>query len=167
MVSSKYRGIGYGSGCQTSSRTGSKTSQNIEEIAQAGKSEKGSSTADERPTPEAIFLSLSLNSHRQERRLLKNIGAVRKKAGAVRDMDVLISYVPSVRSDGAQECRVRLLENLGSTRRKKAKKLRAVASSKGQQARSGLKRIERYYWRGCGCRRPLLLSPLHRRQSPA
>ena len=90
---------------------------------------------------EAMIASLSLE--RDERRLLKNLGKIRKKAGGVRDMDVLIGYVPVARGNGEQTCRVRLLENLGEMRRKQAKKLHAVISSKGGSAWAALNRVDR------------------------
>lgn len=92
---------------------------------------------------EAMLASLSLDSQRQERRLLKDLGQVRKKAGKVRDMDVLIGYVPAVPGNGDRECRVQLVEHLGDVRSKQAKKLHAVVSSRGQSARMGLKRVRR------------------------
>jgi CHAD domain-containing protein len=90
---------------------------------------------------EAILGSLSLD--RKERQLLKHLGRLRQKAGGVRDMDVLIGYVPIVKADSEQACTVRLLEHLGGRRRKEAKKLHAVTSRKGQQVRSALKRVDR------------------------
>lgn len=63
------------------------------------------------------------------------MGKIRKKAGGVRDLDVLISYVPAAQSDGEKECRVRLLEHLGDMRRKQAKKLYRAVSRKRRRAR--------------------------------
>jgi CHAD domain-containing protein len=90
---------------------------------------------------EPMLASLSLD--RQERRLLKNIASIRRKAGGVRDMDVLISYVPAIRSTGEEQCRAWLLEHLGVTRRKQAKKLHAKISRGSGKARAALKRVDR------------------------
>jgi CHAD domain-containing protein len=90
---------------------------------------------------ETMLESLALD--RREHRLLKGIAKIRRKAGGVRDMDVLIGYVPGVRNNGREECRVRLLEHLGDTRRKEAKKLYTVAARKRKQVRAALKRVDR------------------------
>src|SRR5690242_3274481 len=65
---------------------------------------------------EAVLASLSLDQ--KEHRLLKQLGRLRRKAGGVRDMDVLIGYVPTVQADREQTCAVRLLEHLGGMRRR-------------------------------------------------
>lgn len=93
---------------------------------------------------EAMVSSLSLDFRGPERRLLRDIGKVRKKAGGVRDMDVLISYVPPVKNGDEQECRVQLLEHLGDERRKEAKKLHAAVSNKGQRTQAALKKVGRH-----------------------
>jgi|KBSMisStandDraft_5_1062788.scaffolds.fasta_scaffold00507_11 CHAD domain-containing protein len=90
---------------------------------------------------ETILASLSLD--RQEHQMLKRLARLRRKAGGVRDMDVLIGYVPTVQTDSEQTCTVRLLEHLGDRRRKEAKKLHAITTKKGQQVRSALKRVDR------------------------
>lgn len=92
---------------------------------------------------EAMLSSLSLDSRSAGRRVLKGIGKVRKKAGGVRDMDVLISYLPPANSDDERQCTVQLLEHLGNERRKGAKKLHAVVSSNGQKTRAALKKVGR------------------------
>jgi CHAD domain-containing protein len=55
--------------------------------------------------------------------LLKHVRSCRKRAGKVRDMDVLTEYASKVRVAGEEECAVRLLEYLGAARHKHAKKL--------------------------------------------
>jgi CHAD domain-containing protein len=92
---------------------------------------------------ETLVASLSLDTHRWVRRLLKEIKGIRKKAGGVRDMDVLMDYVSTINNHGEQECRVQLLECLGTLRRKQAKKLNAELSSNKQQTRLALKRVDR------------------------
>jgi CHAD domain-containing protein len=92
---------------------------------------------------EAMLSSLSLDSGSGGRRVLKGIAKIRKKAGGVRDMDVLISYVPPANDDREKDCRVQLLEHLGNQRRKEAKKLRAIISRKGSRTRAALKKVRR------------------------
>jgi CHAD domain-containing protein len=91
---------------------------------------------------QATIASLSLDLSRRETRLLKDVNALRKKAGKVRDMDVLIGSVPEV-IDSEQECRIALLEQLGDLRRKQTRKLHAEVRNRGR-VRSGLKRVERH-----------------------
>jgi CHAD domain-containing protein len=91
---------------------------------------------------QATLASLSLDLSRRETRLLKHVNAVRKKAGKVRDMDVLIGSVPEVVAS-EQECRITLLEQLGDLRRRQARKLHAEVRSSGK-TRSGLKRVGRH-----------------------
>jgi CHAD domain-containing protein len=70
---------------------------------------------------EAMYHALSPGRHRT---VLKDLERVRKRAGKVRDMDVLTGYASTVDLSGEeQECAVRLLEYLGAQRRKFAKKL--------------------------------------------
>src|SRR5262249_31397974 len=85
------------------------------------------------PTPKQVH-DLSTNARRLEamleaidpdqngRRILKQIAKVRKKAGKVRDMDVLTAFAAGLSPDGDEEaCAVRLLEHLGAVRRSNAK----------------------------------------------
>ena len=66
---------------------------------------------------------MSLDSQPKRRRLLKILGKIRKRAGKVRGMDVLVGFASGVKPDGEQDCSVQLLEHLGTERRKKAKRL--------------------------------------------
>ena len=92
---------------------------------------------------EAMLSSLSLDSSSRGRRVLKSIARIRRKAGGVRDMDVIISYVPPANGDAEQQCRVQLLEHLSDERRKGAKKLHAVISSRRAETRMNLKKVGR------------------------
>jgi CHAD domain-containing protein len=75
---------------------------------------------------ESALHALSLDSNGTERRLLKSIKRVRRRAGKIRDMDVLMAHVCSAKASGEQDCEVQLLEHLGTQRRKQAKKLRST-----------------------------------------
>jgi CHAD domain-containing protein len=72
---------------------------------------------------EAIFDALSLDGHGTGKTTLKHLARLRKRAGKVRDMDVLTGYASTVHVPDEGECLVRLLEHLGATRRGLAKKL--------------------------------------------
>jgi CHAD domain-containing protein len=54
---------------------------------------------------EASVQALSLDSRGNERRVLKHVGRLRKRAGKVRDMDVLISYASTVHANGIESRR--------------------------------------------------------------
>ena len=72
--------------------------------------------------------------------VLKHVGRLRKRAGRVRDMDVLIDYtcnVPAKKDDG---CRLQLLAHLGAKRDKSANKLHAIMRQYAPCLRPRLKR---------------------------
>ncbi|PYX45245.1 MAG: hypothetical protein DMG79_19680, partial [Acidobacteria bacterium] len=90
---------------------------------------------------EAMLPALSLDSSKNGRRILKQISTLRKRAGKVRDMDVLIDYLSDMSDDNAEkECSVQLLEHLGARRSKHAKKLHAAKQQYASQLRKRLKR---------------------------
>lgn len=89
---------------------------------------------------EASFHAVSLASRGNERRVLKHLARLRKRAGKVRDMDVLTSYAANVHAEGEDECAVQLLEQLGAKRKKYANKLRATIRQCGPSVRRRLKR---------------------------
>src|SRR5438067_10398032 len=71
---------------------------------------------------EASLQALSLDSGNNCRRILKQISRLRKRAGKVRDMDVLTDYLVDVSyHEKEKECSVQLLEHLGAQRQKYAK----------------------------------------------
>ena len=53
--------------------------------------------------------ALHLDSNKNERGLLKALKPVRKKAGKVRDMDVLTGFASQLHTNRDHECLVRLL----------------------------------------------------------
>jgi CHAD domain-containing protein len=89
---------------------------------------------------ESSLHALSIGSNRDERRLLKSIKQIRKRAGKVRDMDVLTGHVCSASVAGEQDCAVQLLEHLGAQRRKNAKKLHARVLKERAALKKGLQR---------------------------
>jgi CHAD domain-containing protein len=89
---------------------------------------------------EASFQALSLDARGISKSVLKDLGRCRRRAGKVRDMDVLAAYASTVHLKGEEECAVRLLEYLGIRRRKHARKLYAVVQQLGPALRRDLKR---------------------------
>jgi CHAD domain-containing protein len=89
---------------------------------------------------EAMFEALSLDQHGIPKTMLKDLGRIRKRAGKVRDMDVLTGFASTVRPQGAEECQVELLEYLGAQRQKHAAKLSAEARDLHGPLRRDLKR---------------------------
>jgi CHAD domain-containing protein len=93
---------------------------------------------------EATLHALALDSGRPGRQVLKEISKLRKRAGKVRDMDVLTSYASQLSCrDGERECLVDLLEYLGAQRQKYAKKLDRVRKQYASALRKQLKQISR------------------------
>lgn len=80
---------------------------------------------------EATLHALRLTDGRNESRALELLRGVRKRAGKVRDMDVLTSYASGVHLEAEDECLVRLLEHLGAER---------YLKSRGPKIRRRLKR---------------------------
>jgi CHAD domain-containing protein len=80
---------------------------------------------------------------RKDRRVLSPLARVRKRAGKVRDMDVLIQHATTLRSSGEDDCVLRLIEVLGTRRTKRVKKLAALMREVAPRVRSELKRGRR------------------------
>jgi CHAD domain-containing protein len=77
---------------------------------------------------ESTLRAFSLDSGHNGRRTSKALSRLHKRAGKIRDMDVLMDYASKLRhDDDEQACSVRLLEHLGAQRLKKARKFLAVA----------------------------------------
>ena len=93
---------------------------------------------------EATLHALSLDSGRPGRQVLKQISKLRKRAGKVRDMDVLTSYASQMPPlEGEEACFVDLLEHLGAQRQKYAKKLGRVRKQYASPLRKRLKQTSR------------------------
>ncbi len=88
-----------------------------------------------------IFEALALDSQGVGKSLLKDLRRYRKRAGKVRDMDVLTGYVSKLHLKGEEECLVRLLEHLGVQRQKYARKLNSEVSKHGAGVRAELKDV--------------------------
>jgi CHAD domain-containing protein len=88
---------------------------------------------------DAISQALSLDDENIEKSASRDLTRVRRTAGKVRDMDVLMEFASRVRIQDEKECSVRLLEYLGFQRRKRARKLRAAIQRLRPSLRKGLK----------------------------
>jgi CHAD domain-containing protein len=89
---------------------------------------------------EAMFEALSLAAQGIGKSTLKDLGTLRKRAGKVRDLDVLTGFASTVHLKGEEECEVELLERLGADRYKQARKLAAEIRRLGPDLRKELKR---------------------------
>src|SRR5882757_4451436 len=89
---------------------------------------------------EAVAQALHLDSKRNERRVLRALARLRKRAGKVRDMDVLTAHTSNLHIDKDQDCLIQLLEYLGSARYQHARKLSREMRDTGPALRRRLKR---------------------------
>ena len=88
---------------------------------------------------EATMAALVIDREKPSRRLLKTITPVRKAAGKVREMDVMIGDLLTLSGRQGSEALVRLVEHLAKMRVRSARKLRAVIRGQRQDARRLLK----------------------------
>lgn len=88
---------------------------------------------------EAILEALKLDRKRKGRRVLRAVTPIRKKAGDVRDMDVLIGLASTLSGDSNAQCLVKLLEHLGEERARGASKLRKIVAQRRKQASKRLR----------------------------
>jgi CHAD domain-containing protein len=108
------------------------------------------------PTPEEIhrlrtrvrrfeveLQASGLDAQRKEKWLLKQLARIRKRAGKVRDMDVLTARLSTLRVDGERDCLIQLFEYLGTKRYEKAERLHRVANKYGDTINKRLKKIAR------------------------
>jgi len=89
---------------------------------------------------EATLEALQLDRKRKGRRVLRAVTPMRKKAGAVRDMDVLTGFASGLAVDGDERpCLVKLLEHLGEERARGAGRLGKTVAQRRKTARKRLK----------------------------
>jgi CHAD domain-containing protein len=110
-----------------------------------------------RPTPEQVhdfrtnsrkleanLEAFGMDGSRLGKRVLKPLSRFRKRAGKIRDMDVLTSYAASIQpQDSEKDCAVQLLEYLGAKRRRHAKKFYGASRQNGPVLIKRLKKLER------------------------
>ena len=88
---------------------------------------------------EATVAALALERKRESRDLVRLIKPVRKAAGKVRDMDVLIGDVLTICGEPADQSAVRLVEHLAKMRVKNARKLRDIIRRQRRETLQSLK----------------------------
>ena len=95
---------------------------------------------------EAAVEAFGVGSKRREKRLLRDLGEVRKRAGKVRDMDVFTGHLLDLRQvENEKECVIELAEHLGVQRAKAAKKLRRTAKEVDPRLEAELKKGSKYF----------------------
>ncbi len=89
---------------------------------------------------EAIVVTLKIVPAKKAKRLLKSVTPIRKAAGEVRDMDMLIGNVLTKLSrDNGSDAVVRLVEHLGKMRTESASDLLGTIAQQRKNARRNLK----------------------------
>jgi len=84
--------------------------------------------------------AFGLSSRPNEQQLLPLLRRIRKRAGKIRDLDVLTGHLLGLDVQGEQDCVVELLETFGMNRAKHVKKLRQLVLNSRRQLRRRLKR---------------------------
>lgn len=106
---------------------------------------------------EATLHALSGEATKDTRRLLKLLKPVRRSAGTVRDMDVLITKLVSLNSHASEEGMVRLVEHLSSMRMEHVNHLQRVVKRRRNEARGRLRRAARHLERSRSGDSPLVI----------
>ncbi len=88
---------------------------------------------------EASLKALQLDTRRKGRRVLKTLTPLRKRAGRVRDLDVLTGFASGLPRNGNQDAIVQLLEHLGQSRHQAARKLYKSLRKRRRTAATRLK----------------------------
>ena len=89
---------------------------------------------------EAACEALVLEDAGVPKSVFRELDSLRKRAGKVRDMDVLTEFASAIRPKDEPECHVRLLEHLGARRQKEAAKLCAAVRRHRRKMRKKLGR---------------------------
>ncbi|HET9406293.1 MAG TPA: CHAD domain-containing protein [Candidatus Sulfotelmatobacter sp.] len=93
---------------------------------------------------ETVLETFPLDDTKTGRKLFKQVSKLRKRAGKVRDFDVLTDFVSGVPHDPSErECSVRLLEYLGTQREKQARKFHKLQKQYFSALRRNLKRASK------------------------
>lgn len=92
---------------------------------------------------EATVAALALDQESKSRDLLNLIRPVRKAAGKVRDMDVLIGNVLRISGEPGNESAVRLVEHLAKMRVKNSRKLRNLIRRQHRETPQRLKEFSK------------------------
>lgn len=92
---------------------------------------------------EASLKALQLDRNGEGKQVLKTLTPVRKRAGDVRDMDVLTGFAATLACNGEQDAVVPVLEYLGETRFQAARKLHKSVAKRRQFASKRLRQCSR------------------------
>jgi CHAD domain-containing protein len=90
---------------------------------------------------EAMIAALALDSRNNERLLLRALKPLRRKAGRVRDMDVLTRFASRPQLHGEEQCSIQLLERLGAERERQAMKLEDLTRAQYPEVRKRLRKF--------------------------
>lgn len=85
--------------------------------------------------------ALGLGPDSNEKRLVSKLEKLRKRAGKVRDLDVLTGYAADLEVSGEEDCLVQLLEYLGAEHAEQTQQLHSFAVKHGKSLRWRLKRV--------------------------
>ncbi|MGB8477219.1 MAG: CHAD domain-containing protein [Acidobacteriaceae bacterium] len=88
---------------------------------------------------EAAVQALALDSNANEKRLLRKLAKLRRRAGKVRDLDVLTGYIAGLKTGEEEDCVVQLLEYLGAEHADRSQRLASFAVKHGESLRRRLK----------------------------
>lgn len=92
---------------------------------------------------EATLKALQMDRKQKGQHVLDAVTPVRKRAGKVRDMDVLVAFASRLKSERDSDCLVQLLEHLGHERYRNARKLHKTATAHRAEATRYLRRCSR------------------------
>jgi CHAD domain-containing protein len=88
--------------------------------------------------------ALMLDQKGMGQRLLDTVSPIRRKAGKVRDMDVLTASAATLTRDGEEQCLTQLLEHLSAERLRLVRKLHGAVSQRQKEARRRLKQYSEF-----------------------
>jgi CHAD domain-containing protein len=83
--------------------------------------------------------ALMLDQKGKGQRLLDTVSPIRRRAGKVRDMDVLTASAATLTRDGEEQCLTQLLEHLGAERLRLVRKLHGEVAERQKEVRRRLK----------------------------
>jgi len=92
---------------------------------------------------ETIVQVLRCDTKQSERRPLRAVKRIRRRAGTVRDLDVLTNKARTLEIPDEQDCLVLLLERLGADRVRQARKLKRIIERQRPSLRRQLKQTAR------------------------
>ncbi|GGA68080.1 hypothetical protein GCM10011507_19490 [Edaphobacter acidisoli] len=92
---------------------------------------------------EAAIHALELEDEPAAHRLLKTTTRLRRRAGKVRDLDVLTGFTRQLAVPGQEEALAALAEHLSAQRKKAARRLKSTVSNHREAARRALKRCRK------------------------